>query len=111
MKELAASFFSGLVFAIGLAVSGMTQASKVIGFLDFFGAWDPSLLFVMMGAIAVHLPAQRFVQNKAVSLLGLRMQIPSRKDITARLVIGSALFGAGWGLGGFAIALRIFRWT
>jgi uncharacterized membrane protein YedE/YeeE len=101
VKTIVTAFFVGLTFAVGLAISGMTQPSKVIGFLDFFGSWDPSLAFVMGGAIGVYLPLFHVVKKRELSLLGLRMGIPTRKDITPRLVGGSVLFGVGWGLAGF----------
>jgi uncharacterized membrane protein YedE/YeeE len=92
---------SGLLFGIGLLVSGMTQPSKILGFLDFFGAWDASLLFVMLGAISVHFFAYRFMKNRSRALLAPTLLIPTRSDINGKLVLGSALFGVGWGLSGF----------
>ena len=86
---------------IRLGVSGMTEASKVVAFLDFFGDWDPSLMFVMGGAILVYLPAYRLVRNRERSAFGLPFRLPDRTDLTPRLIVGSALFGVGWGLGGF----------
>ena len=96
-----AAFAAGLVFGIGLIVSGMTDPGKVIGFLDLAGRWDPSLAFVMAGAIAVGFLAFAFVRQRAQSLLGGAMHLPQRRDIDARLVGGSVVFGIGWGLGGF----------
>jgi uncharacterized protein len=90
-------FLSGVLFAVGLGIAGMTQPSKVIGFLDVFGAWDPSLAFVMVGAIAVYTPV--FWWSRRV--LAPRLHLPTRKDIDVRLVIGSAMFGVGWGLAGY----------
>lgn len=101
MKQAISAFVSGVLFAIGLALAGMTQPSKVIGFLDFFGEWDPSLAFVMVGAIAVHLVLFRVIRKRKRPLLGGRFELPARRDIAPDLVIGSALFGIGWGLGGF----------
>jgi uncharacterized protein len=100
-KELGFSFLAGLVFAIGLGISGMTLPSKVIGFLDVAGDWDPSLAFVMGGAIAVHLTVNRFVQKRGRPLLSDIFHLPKRSEIDGRLVAGAALFGIGWGLGGF----------
>ncbi len=99
----AAAFLAGLVFAIGLVFGGMTQPAKVIGFLDFFGgAWDPSLAFVMGGAILVHAPIYALVvRRRSQPLLQPRFQIPTRRELTTPLIVGSALFGVGWGLGGF----------
>jgi uncharacterized membrane protein YedE/YeeE len=101
MKANLALFASGLLFAAGLGISGMTDADKVIGFLNIAGEWDPSLAFVMVGAIGVHLVLFRLITRRASPLFAARFQIPTRKDLTPRLIGGAALFGAGWGLGGF----------
>ncbi len=95
------SFIVGLIFGVGLILAGMTDPAKVIGFLDIAGAWDPSLAFVMGGAIMVGLVAFRFANRRAVNFLGGAMRMPTKKDIDRRLVIGSLLFGVGWGMGGF----------
>jgi uncharacterized membrane protein YedE/YeeE len=100
MKQNVVSFAVGLIFSIGLALSGMTQPQKVIHFLNPW-AWDPSLLFVMIGAIGVHLVSYPLIRRRKSPLLDTKWHIPTRKDITARLVLGSALFGVGWGLAGF----------
>lgn len=92
---------AGVVFGIGLIFAGMTDPSKVIGFLDVAGKWDPSLAFVMGGAIFVGLFAFRKAKRRDISLLGEIMRIPTSQVITKPLIIGSMLFGAGWGLGGF----------
>ena len=92
---------AGVVFGIGLIFAGMTDPSKVIGFLDVAGKWDPSLAFVMGGAIFVGLFAFRKAKRRDTSLLGEIMRIPTSQVITKPLIIGSMLFGAGWGLGGF----------
>lgn len=94
------AFFVGLVFALGLAMAGMTQPQKIIDFLDPWN-WDPALLFVMMGAVGVHAIAYPLVRKRKSPLFDTEWHIPSRKDITPRLVLGSALFGIGWGVGGF----------
>ncbi len=91
----------GLVFGLGLLVSGMADPHKVLGFLDLAGAWDPSLALVMGGAIAVGLPGFALARKRQRSLLGEPMQLPVSKAVDAPLVIGSALFGAGWGLAGY----------
>jgi uncharacterized membrane protein YedE/YeeE len=96
-----AAFAAGALFAVGLAVSGMTKPSKVTGFLDVAGAWDASLAFVMIGAIGVHLVGQRLVRRRSRPLFDVRFYLPTRKDLDRRLVLGAALFGVGWGLGGF----------
>lgn len=100
-KRLPSALLVGLVFGIGLILGGMTNPAKVIGFLDLFGNWDPSLAFVMGGAISVGLLAFRIAGNRPVSLLGEPMRLPTRKDIDKRLIVGSLVFGAGWGLAGF----------
>lgn len=91
----------GLVFGIGLIVSGMTDPAKVIGFLDLAGNWDPSLAFVMGGAILVGLVAFRHAGKRERSLLGEAMRLPTASRIDRRLVLGSLAFGAGWGLAGY----------
>ena len=96
----AAAFAAGLVFGAGLIVSGMTDPGKVIGFLDVFGEWDPSLAFVMGGAILVGFFAFMLAQRRTSSLLGGAMRLPTRRDIDSRLVGGSLVFGIGWGLAG-----------
>lgn len=98
-KRNAVSFFVGFLFSLGLTLSGMTQPQKVIGFLDLH-AWDPSLLFVMLGAVGVHILAYPLIRRRSSPLLDTKWHVPTRKDITPRLVLGSALFGIGWGLGG-----------
>jgi uncharacterized membrane protein YedE/YeeE len=97
------AFAAGLVFAIGLAFSGMTQPSKVIAFLDVFGAWDPSLAFVMGGAIAVHaLFAWRANPSRArAPRLAARFAVPEARGVDGRLLAGAALFGVGWGIAGY----------
>jgi uncharacterized membrane protein YedE/YeeE len=91
----------GLVFGIGLIVSGMTDPSKVIGFLDLAGLWDPSLGFVMGGAILVGIVAFRFAGRRERSLLGDAMRLPTATHIDRRLVLGGLAFGIGWGLAGY----------
>ncbi|MBK8996456.1 MAG: YeeE/YedE family protein [Myxococcales bacterium] len=92
---------SGLLFALGLALSGMTQPEKVTGFLDFTGAWDPSLAFVMLGAIGVHLVALRFAKRLSRPLAAAAFEPLARERVDGRLVLGAALFGVGWGLSGY----------
>lgn len=99
--NLFTSFLAGLVFGIGLIVSGMANPAKVLGFLDLAGAWDPSLLLVMGGAIAVGVIAFFIARRRTVSLLGTSMRLPTSRDIDRRLVGGSLLFGIGWGVAGF----------
>jgi hypothetical protein len=100
MNALAA-FAAGLLFGLGLLLSGMADPGKVIGFLDLAGRWDPSLAFVMGGAIFVGAFAFALAKRRAKSFLGGAMHIPGRRDIDARLVGGSVVFGIGWGIAGF----------
>jgi uncharacterized protein len=101
MKRNAAAFGAGALFAVGLALSGMTKPSKIMGFLDIAGHWDASLAFVMVGAIAVHFVAYRVIRRRSAPLFDTKFHVPTRKDIDPRLVLGAALFGVGWALGGF----------
>jgi uncharacterized membrane protein YedE/YeeE len=101
MKRFLVSFVSGIVFALGLGISGMTRPMKVIGFLDFTGNWDASLAFVMIGAITVYFTAYRLIRKRPAPLLADRFSVPERRDIDLNLIVGAAIFGAGWGLGGF----------
>ena len=100
-SELASSLLLGVLFGLGLIVAGMTDPAKVIGFLDLAGAWDPSLGFVMGGAILVGLAGFALAKKRSTSFLGNPMQLPTSRDTDKRLVMGSLLFGAGWGLAGF----------
>jgi uncharacterized membrane protein YedE/YeeE len=95
------ALLAGLLFGIGLIVSGMANPGKVLGFLDLAGRWDPSLAFVMAGAITVGALAFSIAKRRKDSYLGLPMQIPTSTVVTARLILGSAAFGVGWGLAGF----------
>jgi uncharacterized membrane protein YedE/YeeE len=99
--NVVAALLSGLVFGLGLIVSGMANPAKVLGFLDLAGAWDPSLAFVMAGAIGVGLVAFRIARGRSTSLLGTPMALPTNRVIDRRLVAGSVLFGIGWGVAGF----------
>lgn len=94
-------FLAGALFATGLGLSGMTQPAKVTAFLDFAGNWDPSLAFVMAGAIGVYAVLYRVIIRRPTSLDGAQFALPSQIRIDARLVVGAAIFGAGWGLAGF----------
>lgn len=101
MRQVTWAFISGLLFALGLGLSGMTRPSKVIGFLDLSGVWDPSLLFVMIGAIAVYAVAFRLVMRRRTPLSAAAFHVPPKRALDARLAIGAVLFGTGWGLGGY----------
>lgn len=94
-------FLAGLLFAVGLAVSGMTQPSKVVGFLDFFGNWDPSLAFVMGGAVGINALFWRAFNTRKHPILAQKFHLPDCTTIDRPLVLGAALFGIGWGLGGY----------
>ena len=96
-----ASFLAGLVFGLGLIVSGMANPAKVLGFLDLAGNWDPSLALVMVGAISVGVAAFAVANKRAVSFLGAELKLSRSRAIDRRLVVGSALFGIGWGIAGF----------
>ena len=95
------AFVSGLLFGIGLLVSGLANPAKVLGFLDIAGRWDPSLALVMGGAIAVGLPGFALARHRKETLLHTPMMLPDARDIDVRLVVGSLVFGIGWGLAGF----------
>jgi uncharacterized membrane protein YedE/YeeE len=95
------AFVSGLLFALGLGIGGMTKPEKVVAFLDVAGDWDPSLAFVMGGALLVYFVVQRVALARPQPLFDRTFHVPNRRDIDARLVVGSLLFGAGWGLGGY----------
>ena len=101
MSRNLVAFAAGGLFALGLVISGMTQPAKVIAFLDFAGDWDPSLAFVMVGAIGVCLPAFRVLLRRPAPLLAPRFVLPAERAITRRLVAGAAIFGVGWGITGF----------
>ena len=94
------ALLAGAVFGLGLIVSGMANPVKVLGFLDLAGPWDPSLAFVMAGAIAVGAIAFAVARQRTRSFLGLQMKLPTARDLDRRLVVGSLLFGVGWGIAG-----------
>ncbi len=95
------SLIAGTVFGIGLAISGMMNPAKVLGFLDVAGDWDPTLAFVMGGALLVTIPGFYLLRKRGQTVFGGKLELPTHKDIDARLLGGAALFGLGWGLGGF----------
>ena len=97
---LLGALLSGLVFGFGLVVSGMTQPAKVLGFLDIFGVWDPTLALVMGAALAVSLPGFYFARRRTRPLFAAHFRWPTRNEIDAKLIGGAALFGIGWGLVG-----------
>jgi uncharacterized protein len=99
--RLAAAFGAGALFGVGLLLSGMTQPAKVLGFLDVFGEFDPSLIFVMGGAIPVYAAAYAWSRRRPAALLDSRFHLPERQRVDVKLIGGAALFGVGWGLGGY----------
>lgn len=101
MKENLVAFFCGLLFSIGLGISGMTQPNKVTSFLDFFGDWDPSLVFVMIGGILVYALGYRFAVKRPKPFFSDSFKIPTLRKVDRPLAAGSALFGVGWGLAGY----------
>ncbi|BBM04083.1 YeeE/YedE family protein [Microbulbifer sp. GL-2] len=101
MKSRITALLAGLIFGMGLLLSGMANPEKVLGFLDLAGAWDPSLALVMIGAITIGLPVFQLMKGRSRSLLGEVLQLPTSSDIDRRLVTGGLLFGIGWGLAGF----------
>ena len=94
------SLISGILFGLGLAISGMVSPGKAIGFLDLTGNWDPSLAFVMGGGVLVTVIAFRFILKRETPVFGGRFSLPTKTDVDKRLLAGAALFGVGWGLGG-----------
>ncbi len=101
MSQIFASLIAGLLFGIGLAVSQMVNPAKVLNFLDFTGTWDPSLAFVLAGAVGTAAVGFRLIRRRTAPLFADAFQLPTARHIDWRLVIGSAIFGIGWGLVGF----------
>lgn len=101
MTKVIISFAAGLLFGFGLLISGMSNPAKVLNFLDIFGTFDPSLLFVMGGAVVTVFLGYKFILKREKPLMAEQFYIPTRKDIDRRLIIGAALFGIGWGIAGF----------
>lgn len=115
MPRVLSAYGIGLLFGLGLVISQMVDPAKVLAFLDVAGAWDPSLAFVMFGAVAVTAIGYRLVFARQAPVLADRFQVPNRSDIDKELIVGSALFGVGWGLAGFCpgpalTALGLGRW-
>ncbi|MDW7746237.1 DUF6691 family protein [Halomonas sp.] len=94
-------YVAGLIFGLGLAISGMTDPARVLGFLDVAGAWDPTLMFVLGGAVITNFIGYRLVLRRPNPVFGEHFQLPTRQDIDGRLIGGAALFGIGWGLSGY----------
>lgn len=95
------AFTVGLLFGLGLIVSGMSNPAKVLGFLDLAGAWDPTLMFVMGGAVLIGSLGFAIAKRRSHSLLGAPMRLPTATDLDKRLLVGSLVFGIGWGIAGF----------
>jgi uncharacterized membrane protein YedE/YeeE len=101
LLKTAAGYAAGLVFGLGLAISGMTDPARVLGFLDVAGAWDPTLMFVLGGAVVTTFIGYRLVFKRSVPLLGGVFQLPTKQALDGKLLGGAALFGIGWGLSGY----------
>ena len=99
--SLFSQYAIGVLFGWGLIISGMSNPQKILGFLDLAGLWDPSLMFVMLGAVLVGLGGFYIVSKRSEAFFGGALHIPTRRDISKPLVIGSLIFGAGWGIAGF----------
>ncbi|TGL44137.1 YeeE/YedE family protein [Leptospira wolffii] len=97
----------GLLFAIGLGISGILQPTNIIGFLDVFGKWNPALLFTMVGAVGVHFITYKLIRKRKTPMFAKEWFIPTRQEITPALVIGSLIFGIGWGLGGYCPTVTV----
>lgn len=115
-SSIVLSFMVGFLFSLGLGLSSMTNPQKIIGFLDVLGNWDPTLGFVMFGAIMVHLPAYSLRKKMTSPILKRQFDLPQKNNITPSLIIGSTLFGTGWGLAGFCpapalVSLFSFQWS
>ena len=101
MKNSITAAIVGFIFALGLGISGMTQPQKVVAFLDLFGAWDPSLMFVMVGAILVHGITYKMIRRRPHPMFSPQWHVPEKTNLTPSLAIGALIFGIGWGIGGF----------
>lgn len=101
LNEKQAALLSGFIFGVGLVVAGMTQPHKVVNFLDLFGNWDPSLIFVMGGAVMLHSVTYYLTRKQSKPLLVTQWHVPTKTQITKPLMIGAILFGMGWGLAGY----------
>lgn len=99
--RLIATYLVGLVFGVGISISGMANPAKVLNFFDIAGSWDPSLMFVMGGALVVTFVGYRLVLARNAPLFETRFTLPTRRDLDLNLIGGSALFGIGWGIAGF----------
>jgi uncharacterized membrane protein YedE/YeeE len=107
MKYNLGALIVGFLFAIGLGISGILQPANILGFLDVFGQWNPTLLFTMAGAVGIHFITYKLIRRRKTPVLTKDWYIPKRQDITPALVIGSLIFGIGWGLGGYCPTVSI----
>ncbi len=101
MKQALVGLFAGVLFSLGLSVAGMTLPSKVVGFLDLAGEWDPSLAFVMVSGVGVNFGLSRWVFRRSRPVFAPRFYLPTNKQVDRKLLLGSAIFGVGWGMGGY----------
>ena len=99
--RLLSLYLTGLIFGVGISISGMSNPAKVINFFDFAGTWDPSLIFVMVSALVVTFIGYRFVLKQPAPVMEQRFNLPTNRKLDARLIGGSAVFGIGWGIAGF----------
>lgn len=116
MKQTIIALIAGLLFGLGLAISQMIDPNRVLGFLDVAGVWDPTLIFVLGGAVGVTLITFRYILRQPHPLFAAGFQLPTKQDVDAPLIIGSALFGIGWGISGFCpgpgiTALMLGAWN
>jgi uncharacterized protein len=100
-KQTLMAALAGLLFGAGLVISGMTDPNKVLGFLDVFGTWDASLMFVMIGAVSVSALGYRALRGRPTPWFASSFALPTRRDVDAKLLVGAAIFGIGWGLSGY----------
>ncbi len=107
MKYNLGALVVGLLFAIGLGVSGILQPANIMGFLDVFGKWNPTLLFTMAGAVGIHFITYKLIRKRKTPMLTKDWFIPTRQEITPALIIGSLIFGIGWGLGGYCPTVSV----
>ncbi|RHX85933.1 DUF6691 family protein [Leptospira stimsonii] len=107
MKYNLGALVVGLLFAIGLGISGILQPANILGFLDVFGKWNPTLLFTMAGAVGIHIITYRWIRKRKTPMFSKEWFIPNRQEITPALVIGSIIFGIGWGLGGYCPTVSV----